>query len=83
MRSSPPWLLLAELLVAPCEAMLQEEIYDLVNKPLFWEQSLHAFAVDGLFILAGKYLPGQAYALFGGPIDHTLFLSCQGNQQIL
>jgi hypothetical protein len=63
--------------------MLQEEIYDLVDKPLFGEQSLHAFAADGLFVLAGKYLLGWAYALFGGPINHTLFLSRQGNQQIL
>ncbi len=63
--------------------MLQEEIYDLVVKPLFGEQSQHAFAVDGLFILAGKNLLGRAYAFFGGPIDHTLFLIRQGNQQIL
>jgi hypothetical protein len=61
----------------------QEEIYDLVVEPLFGEQSLHAFAVDGLFILAGKYLLRRAYALFGGPINHTLFLVSQGNQQIL
>ncbi len=83
MLSSPPWLLLGELLVAPCEAVLQEEIYNLVDKPLFGEQSLHAFEADGLFVLAGKYLLGQAYALFGGPINLTLFLSRHGIQQIL
>ena len=74
---SPPQLLIAELLVAPCKANLQEVIYDLVLKPLSGVQSLHAPALDRVGVLAGKFLHGQAYTL-GGSNDYTPFLGRQG-----
>ncbi len=42
MRPSPPRLICAELRIAPCEAILQEVVYDLVIQPLAGAQGLHA-----------------------------------------
>ncbi len=55
-RPSPPRLLCAELLIAPCEAVVQEVVYDLVAQPLAGAQGLHAPALDGVSSLVDKDL---------------------------